>query len=89
MHLRRLRPAATGAALLGTLVTSVVGVGIYYSLGVAPDLLLGVLFGAGGFLGMYLGARLQRYFSGKVIRTGLGLIVSGLALYYILGYFLA
>ena len=78
-----------GAALLGTLVTSVAGVGIYYSLGVSPDLLLGVLFGAGGFVGMYLGARLQRYFSGKVIRTGLGLIVSGLALYYILGYFLA
>ena len=77
-----------GAALLGTLVTSVVGVGIYYSLGVAPDLLLGVLFGAGGFLGMYLGARLQKYFSGKVIRTGLGLVVSGLALRYILGYFL-
>ncbi len=74
-----------GAALLGTLVTSVAGVGIYYSLGVSPDFLLGVLFGAGGFLGMYLGARLQKYFTGKIIRTGLGLLVSGLALNYIVG----
>jgi len=77
-----------GAALLGTLVTSVAGVGIYYAMGITPDLLLGALFGAGGFLGMYLGARLQTHFSGKVIRIGLGLVISGLALYYILGYFL-
>ncbi len=73
-----------GAALLGTLVTSVAGVGIYYAMGVHPDLLLGALFGAGGFLGMYLGARLQKYFSGKVIRIGLGLVISSLALRYMM-----
>ncbi len=77
-----------GAALLGTLVTSVAGVGIYYAMGITPDLPLGVLFGAGGFLGMYLGARLQTHFSGKAIRIGLGLVISGLALSYISGYFL-
>ncbi|MEW6659893.1 MAG: sulfite exporter TauE/SafE family protein [Thermodesulfobacteriota bacterium] len=77
-----------GAALLGTLVTSVAGVGIYYSLGIAPDLALGALFGLGGFIGMYLGARLQKYFSGKIIRIGLGIIISALALRYIVGYFI-
>ena len=57
-----------GAALLGTFITSVAGVGIYYCLvpffpgqAVAPDLALGALFGAGGFCGMYAGARLQKY----------------------------
>ncbi len=77
-----------GAALLGTLVTSVAGVGVYYTLGIAPDWALGVLFGVGGFGGMYVGARLQKYISGKVIRSGLGVVISGLALRYILGFFL-
>jgi uncharacterized membrane protein YfcA len=77
-----------GAALLGTLVTSVAGVGIYYAMGIGPDLALGALFGLGGFIGMYLGARLQKYVSGKVIRIGLGVIISSLALRYIVGYFL-
>ncbi len=77
-----------GAALLGTLVTSVAGVGVYYAMGIAPDWRLGVLFGLGGFCGMYIGARLQKYVSGKVIRIGLGVVISGLALRYILGFFL-
>jgi hypothetical protein len=83
-----------GAALFGTLLTSVVGVGIYYCLvpfcpgqAVAPDLLLGALFGAGGFAGMYIGARLQKYVSGLNLRLGLGLVISGLALRYIAGFF--
>ncbi len=77
-----------GAALFGTLVTSVAGVGIYYWLGYPPDWTLGALFGVGGFLGMYIGARLQRFFSGKVIRIGLGLIITALALRYIVGFFI-
>ncbi|RJR40896.1 MAG: sulfite exporter TauE/SafE family protein [Deltaproteobacteria bacterium] len=76
-----------GAALLGTLVTSVAGVGIYYAMGINPDLALGALFGIGGFIGMYIGARLQKYISGKVIRIGLGVVISSLALRYIIGYF--
>jgi uncharacterized membrane protein YfcA len=77
-----------GAALLGTLVTSVAGVGIYYAMGIKPDLALGALFGIGGFIGMYIGARLQKYISGKVIRIGLGVVISSLALRYIIGYFI-
>ena len=34
-----------------------------------------------------LGARIQRFFSGKVIRIGLGVVISGLALRYIVGFF--
>jgi hypothetical protein len=59
-----------GATLMGTFLTSVVGVTFaeliapqYRSNGVAvaPDWLLGGLFGSGGFAGMYLGARVQRF----------------------------
>jgi len=77
-----------GAALLGTLVTSVAGVGIYYAMGIGPDLALGALFGLGGFIGMYLGARLQKYIPGQIIRIGLGVIITFLALRYIIGYFI-
>jgi|UniRef100_A0A7C5AMQ5 uncharacterized membrane protein YfcA len=83
-----------GAALMGTFITSVAGVAIYYCLApfcphqvVAPDLLLGALFGIGGFCGMYLGARLQKFISGTLIRIGLGVLITALALRYILGYF--
>ena len=83
-----------GAALMATFLTSVAGVGIYYCLApfcpgqmVAPDLALGALFGIGGFLGMYAGARLQKFFSAIAIRIGLGLIISALALRYIVGFF--
>jgi uncharacterized protein len=76
-----------GAALLGTLVTSVAGVGIYYAMGMAPDLALGVLFGVGGFAGMYIGARLQKFIPGNIIRIGLGIIISVLALRYVAGFF--
>jgi uncharacterized protein len=83
-----------GAALMGTFLTSIVGVGIYSILapfyphagGVAPDWLLGALFGVGGFCGMYIGARLQKFISGRVIRIGLGIVISGLSLRYIIGF---
>jgi uncharacterized membrane protein YfcA len=57
-----------GAALMGTFVTSVAGVFVYQILApwypgmaIAPDWLLGFLFGIGGFAGMYCGARLQKF----------------------------
>jgi hypothetical protein len=57
-----------GAALMGTFVTSVAGVAFYQILApcypgmiIAPDWLLGFLFGIGGFAGMYCGARLQKF----------------------------
>jgi hypothetical protein len=84
-----------GAALLGTFITSVAGVAIYYvlapfhpGLSVAPDVALGALFGAGGFCGMYAGARLQKFIPATHIRIGLGVVISGLALRYIVGFFL-
>ncbi|MBW1992039.1 MAG: sulfite exporter TauE/SafE family protein [Deltaproteobacteria bacterium] len=84
-----------GAALLSTFITSVAGVGIYYAIApwypaqaVRPDLLLGALFGVGGLLGMYLGARLQKFIPGTLIRLGLGAVIIALALRYIGGYLL-
>jgi hypothetical protein len=82
-----------GAALMGTFLTSIAGV-FFYSVmpaqaGMAtrPDWLLGVLFGAGGFAGMYVGARLQKFVPQKFIKAMLGLIILFLALQYILQYF--
>ncbi|OQX24324.1 MAG: hypothetical protein BWK80_21440 [Desulfobacteraceae bacterium IS3] len=64
-----------GAALMGTFVTSVAGVAFYQAIApfypnvaVAPDWLLGFLFGIGGFAGMYCGARLQKFVPAKVIK---------------------
>jgi uncharacterized membrane protein YfcA len=86
-----------GATLMGTCVTSVGGV-IFYSLAamyhlrpeltVAPDWLLGCLFGIGGLVGMYLGAAAQKYVSAAIITPVLALLVAGLGLSYVVGYFL-
>jgi len=81
-----------GAALLGTFLTSVFGVTFYTliapfyahtGLAIAPDWRLGFLFGVGGFLGMYCGARLQKYFPAKAIKLILGLVILFLSLRYI------
>lgn len=83
-----------GAALLGTFITSVAGV-LFYSIipakpGIvcAPDWLLGFLFGAGGFAGMYCGARLQKYVPQKFLKLILGILITFLAGSYILQYFM-
>jgi uncharacterized membrane protein YfcA len=82
-----------GAALLGTFLTSIAGV-FFYSiiparagLATAPDWLLGFLFGAGGFIGMYLGGRVQKFIPQKFIKLMLGVSISFLALRYIGQYF--
>ena len=82
-----------GAALLGTFLTSIAGV-LFYSvipaqagLATSPDWLLGFLFGAGGFIGMYFGARAQKFVPQKFIKLMLGLVISFLALCYITQYF--
>ena len=86
--------AIAGAALMGTFVTSVAGVAFYHLLSVfyphmsvEPDWLLGLLLGAGGMLGMYLGARVQKRVSGRVIKGILTLCVLFVALKYIIGFF--
>jgi uncharacterized membrane protein YfcA len=83
-----------GAALMGTLVTSVVGVAFYQFLStfysaqsIAPDWILGILFGIGGFFGMYCGARLQKYVPAIYIKSMLCLIIFGTALSYIKNIF--
>ncbi|HET7318846.1 MAG TPA: sulfite exporter TauE/SafE family protein [Nitrospirota bacterium] len=82
-----------GAALLGTFLTSIVGV-FFYSvlpasggLSTSPDWALGFLFGVGGFAGMYVGARLQKYMPQKFIKLMLGAMLVALALRYITQYF--
>jgi uncharacterized protein len=83
-----------GAALMGTLITSVAGV-IFYSIIPAksgmvtsPDWLLGFLFGIGGFVGIYLGARFQKFVPQKAIKLMLGVIIVFLAVKYISQFFM-
>jgi uncharacterized protein len=85
-----------GATLMGTCVTSVGGVLFYEFFGpyvalpgqsVRPDWLLGFLFGIGGFVGMYFGARTQKYVPSSIIRPVLAIVIAGLGLRYVVGYF--
>ena len=83
-----------GAALMGTFVTSIAGVIFYQgiapffpNMSVAPDWLLGSLFGLGGIAGMYLGARFQKYVPAKVIKWMLSAIIIFTASKYISGFF--
>lgn len=83
-----------GAALMGTCLTSIAGV-IFFSIipvkgGItaAPDWFLGFLFGAGGFVGMYIGARFQKFVPQKFIKLLLGVIIGFLAISYISQYFI-
>jgi uncharacterized membrane protein YfcA len=82
-----------GAALLGTLITSVAGVAFFQMLAasypeqsVAPDWALGVLFGLGGLVGMYLGARCQRYVPERAIKALLGACIAIVGGRYVLGF---
>jgi len=83
-----------GAALMGTFVTSVAGVAFYQAiapfypnLSVAPDWLLGFLFGIGGMAGMYLGARCQKFIPAEVIKWMLAGIIVFTAAKYIAAFF--
>ncbi|MFZ5980205.1 MAG: sulfite exporter TauE/SafE family protein [Candidatus Zixiibacteriota bacterium] len=85
-----------GAALLGTLVTSIAGVLFYTVLApfytssgltISPDWLLGTMFGVGGAAGIYIGARIQKFIKEKIIKTILVTILLFIALKYIIGYF--
>ncbi len=67
-----------GASLMGTFFTSAIGVAFFQLLAasplaaaqqIAPDYKLGLLFGAGGVVGIYLGARAQRFFPANIIKT--------------------
>ncbi|MCF8120553.1 MAG: sulfite exporter TauE/SafE family protein, partial [Deltaproteobacteria bacterium] len=83
-----------GAALMGTFVTSVAGVAFYQAMApfypdmsVAPDWLLGLLFGIGGMAGMYLGARCQKFVPASAIKWMLAGVIVFTALKYIAAFF--
>jgi len=86
-----------GAALAGTFLTSIAGVIFFQALAltpmagqapVAPDWALGTLFGLGGLLGTYLGARLQKFLPDRLIRGMLGTLVTYLAVRYVVEFFM-
>ncbi len=83
-----------GAALMGTFITSVAGVGFYQAIAplypemsVAPDWVLGLLFGVGGMAGMYLGARTQKHVPARAIKAMLAVVVLFTAGKYVLAFF--
>jgi uncharacterized membrane protein YfcA len=81
-----------GAVLLGTFTSSAAGVAFYSLIPIngavaPPDWILGILFGAGGLLGMYFGAKMQKHISEKWIKLVLGIIVFIIASRYILRFF--
>ena len=82
-----------GAAIFGTFATSIAGVAIYSLVPfyngqpAPPDWLLGILFGLGGLLGMYLGATCQKYVPERTIQAMLALIIFAVSASYILQYF--
>ncbi|MCW5200300.1 sulfite exporter TauE/SafE family protein, partial [Desulfobulbus sp. F4] len=85
--------AVAGASLMGTLITSVAGVfiyqimaGFYPGMPVAPDWQLGFLFGIGGFCGMYIGARCQKYMPASAIKMLLCFFLFFAAVNYIVDY---
>ena len=86
--------AVAGAALMGTFITSIAGVAVYQFLSliytdavVAPDWLLGACFGFGGFLGMYLGARAQKFVPARIIKGILCACVLFVSVRYLIGFF--
>ena len=79
-----------GATLMGTFVTSIAGVVFYQFIApyypnqvIAPDWGLGILFGIGGFAGIYFGARFQKFFPAKIIKWILVGCILLPAIYYI------
>jgi uncharacterized membrane protein YfcA len=81
-----------GAALFGTLLTSVAGVAMYQFLPAPPgietrpDWALGILFGLGGAAGMYVGARTQKYVPQRILELGLAVLLALLAGSYVIGF---
>ncbi|WP_433791506.1 TSUP family transporter [Actinoplanes sp. CA-252034] len=78
------------AALASTFVTSVAGAGTYGLIAlttgtaeIAPHWTLGLLCGAGGLIGGYLGARMQRRIPEAALRFLLGALAVALAVVYL------
>jgi uncharacterized membrane protein YfcA len=83
-----------GAALMGTFVTSAAAVAFYQVLAplypdmvIAPDWGLGLLFGLGGFAGIYCGARCQKFMPARAIKWILVFCILFPAIKYIWNFF--
>ncbi len=84
-----------GAVLCGTFLSSVFGVLFYILLSplfgwggaVSPDWHLGLMFGLGGMMGVYVGARIQKFLPARSIKLILGAIMLIISGKYILGFF--
>ncbi|HEX4116731.1 MAG TPA: sulfite exporter TauE/SafE family protein [Solirubrobacteraceae bacterium] len=76
------------ATLLATFLTSIVGIAAYAALqlvhggNIAPEWGLGISMGLGGFVGSYMGARLQSRLPETSLRRLLGLIACVVAARY-------
>jgi len=55
---------------------------------IRPDWLLGLSFGIGGFAGIYLGARFQKYFPSRFIKAILAVSLAIVVIKYVGGFFL-
>jgi uncharacterized membrane protein YfcA len=84
--------AVAGATLMATFVTSAAGALFYQAIApafeknqfsVAPDWGLGALFGLGGFVGVYLGARVQRFVPANWLKLMIALLVLLVAVRYL------
>jgi len=82
-----------GAVLAANFMTSLAGV-LFYStiplfngLTAPPDLWLGGLFGFGGILGMYMGAKAQKYVPARLIKAILTAVVFMISVKYIHQFF--
>jgi hypothetical protein len=85
-----------GATLTGTFLTSIVGVTTYTwvaphvsgaEVAASPDWLLGAVMGAGGLVGIYLGARLQKHVPARAIKWMLAAIMLFVAARYVVLFF--
>ena len=83
-----------GAALFGTFATSILGVALYQfmpappGIETRPDWALGILFGLGGVVGMYVGARTQKHVPQRTLELGIAMVLALLAGGYVIGYLL-
>lgn len=83
-----------GAVLLGNFMTSLAGLLFYSTIPLynghtaPPDWLLGILFGMGGILGMYFGAKSQKHIPEKFIKIILAFVIFVVSGKYILAVIL-
>ncbi|MFH0944669.1 MAG: sulfite exporter TauE/SafE family protein [Planctomycetota bacterium] len=84
--------AIAGATLASTFAASIIGIPVYCWIAplfardgapAGPDWLLGLVLGAGGMLGIYLGARFQRLVPASWIKALLVLVVLAVSVRYI------